>query len=85
MSMSRIIKPLSVQVAVTANNNVSNAVLVYVFGTNAAIVTVSDPVANAAIGSISIGLNDTIIIEKANEHFIMASAEISATSIKFRG
>lgn len=79
-----IIKPKGSAVAVTTDNTVNDALLVRIFATNAATITMKDS-ANTVIGTFDMAQYGTEIIEKRQTDTIAATASVSCTPVSYKG
>jgi hypothetical protein len=78
-----IIKILANTVTITSNTTVGKARLVCVsnIGSNIALITLSDPVADVQIGNYNLGAGNEVYLQKAPGHFLSSNSAASVVGV----
>lgn len=82
--MTRIIKPLDMEISVTTDDDINNARLVRIFASSLSVVTVTDPTANTVIGSFTMPANSVEYLEKDRTHTISSTAAIKCAPVSYK-
>lgn len=82
--MSRIIKPLDLEISVATDDDVNSARLVRIFATSLSVITVTDPTANTVIGSFTMPANSVEYLEKEKAHTISSTAAVKCAPVSYK-
>jgi hypothetical protein len=82
--MTRIVKPLDIEITVTGEDDINNARLVRIFASSLSVITVTDPTANTVVGSFTMPANSVEYLEKEKEHVISSTAAVKCAPVSYK-
>lgn len=83
MPSSEVIKPKALEITLTAANTVNDAVLVRVYASTEALITVANT-AGSNTGSLTLPAGEIALIEKEARGTLTASASVKAVSVSYK-
>ncbi len=82
--MSKILKPLNLEISVTTANTVYNSSLVRAYAATKTLVTISDAVSANTVATFTMPAESIELIEKDRLNTISANAAILCTPISYK-
>ena len=82
--MSKILKPLNLEISVTTANTVYDSLLVRAYAASKTLVTISDAVSANTIATFTMPAESIELIEKDRLNTISANAAILCTPISYK-
>lgn len=82
--MSRIVKPLDLEISVTTDDDINESKLVRIFASTLSVITVTDPTANTVVGSFTMPANSVEYLEKEKAHTISSTATVKCAPVSYK-